>query len=100
MGLRMSISGARQNQVSFRLNGLDISDAAGTTPGSATGHNLGVDAIQEFDVLTNTFSAEYGKAAGGVINVVQKAGTNSFHGSTFEYLRNSDLDARNFFDPA
>ena len=100
MGIRMSISGARQNQVSFRLNGLDISDAAGTTPGSATGHNLGLDAIQEFQVLTNTFSAEYGKAAGGVVNVVQKSGTNSLHGSVFEYLRNSDLDARNFFDGA
>ena len=98
MGLEFSIAGARQNQVGFRLNGLDISDGAGKTPGSATGHNLGVDAIQEFQVLTNTFSAEYGKAAGGIVNIVHKSGTNSFHGSLFEYLRNSDLDARNFFD--
>ncbi len=99
-GTRMSIAGARPNMVTYRLNGLDISDGSGSTPGSATGHSLGVDAIQEFQVLTNTFAAEYGKSAGGVINVVQKAGTNSLHGALFEYLRNSKLDARNFFDQA
>ena len=99
-GLEFSISGARGNQVGYRLNGLDISDGTGKTPGGATGHSLGVDAIQEFQVLTNTFSAEYGKAAGGVINVVQKSGTNQVHGSLFEYLRNSALDSRNVFDGA
>ncbi len=98
MGTRFSISGARQNQVGFRLNGLDISDGSGTTPGSATGHNLGVDAIQEFQVLTNTFSAEYGKAAGGIVNIVHKSGTNQLHGALFEYLRNSKLDAPGYFD--
>lgn len=92
-GTRLSIAGARSNQVSYRLNGLDISDGAGTTPGSATGNNLGVDAIQEFQVLTNNFSAEYGKSAGGVINVVHKSGSNNLHGSLFEYLRNDNFDA-------
>ncbi|MBI2817404.1 MAG: TonB-dependent receptor [Acidobacteria bacterium] len=98
MGQRMSIAGARPNQTGWRLNGLDIADMAGNTPGSATGSNLGVDAIQEFQVLTNNFSAEHGKAAGGIINMVFKSGTNAFHGSAFEYLRNDKLDARGFFD--
>ena len=93
MGIRMSIGGARANQVSYRLNGLDIADGAGTTPGSVTGNNLGVDAIQEFQVLTNTYSSEYGKSAGGVINVVHKSGTNQLHGSAFEFLRNDNFDA-------
>ena len=97
-GAAFSISGARINQVGYRLNGLNIKDSSGGTPGSSTGHNLGVDAIQEFQVLTNTFSAEHGNAAGGILNIVQKSGTNEFHGSLFEYLRNSALDARNFFD--
>jgi outer membrane receptor protein involved in Fe transport len=97
-GQRFSISGARHNQVGFRLNGIDINDGSGTTPGSATGHNLGIDAIQEFQVLTNTFSAEQGKAAGGVVNIVHKSGTNALHGAAFEYHRNSAFDARNFFD--
>lgn len=99
MGTRFSISGARHNQIGFRLNGIDIGDGAGTTPGSATGHNLGVDAIQEFQVLTNTFTAEQGKSAGGVVNIVHKSGTNALHGSAFEYHRNSALDNRNYFDP-
>jgi outer membrane receptor protein involved in Fe transport len=97
-GTRFSIAGARHNQVGFRLNGIDINDGSGTTPGSATGHNLGVDAIQEFQVLTNTFTAEQGKAAGGIVNVVHKSGTNALHGAAFEYHRNSSFDARNFFD--
>lgn len=100
MGTRFSISGARHNQIGFRLNGIDVGDAAGNTPGSATGNNLGVDAIQEFQVLSNTFSAEQGKAAGGVINIVHKSGTNALRGGGFEYWRNSTFDARNFFDPA
>ncbi len=99
MGTRFSISGARHNQVGFRLNGIDVGDAAGNTPGSATGNNLGVDAIQEFQVLTNTFSAEQGKSAGGVVNIIHKSGTNAMHGTAFEYFRDSALDARNFFDP-
>jgi hypothetical protein len=62
------------------------------------GGNLGVDAIEEFSVLTSNYSAEYGKTSGGVVNAITKSGTNQFHGVAYEFLRNSALDARNFFD--
>ena len=58
-----------------------------------------LDSIQEFRVLTNNFDTEYGNYNGGMINVVTKSGSNGFHGDAFEFLRNTDLDARNYFDP-
>jgi outer membrane receptor protein involved in Fe transport len=64
------------------------------------GQNLGVEAIQEFSVLTSNYSAEYGKTSGGVVNAISRSGTNQFHGSVYEFLRNSALDANNFFDNA
>ena len=64
------------------------------------GGNLGVDAIQEFSVLTSNYSTEYGRTSGGVVNAITRSGTNQFHGSVYEFLRNSALDARNFFDQA
>ena len=64
------------------------------------GGTLGVDAIEEFSVLTTNYSAEYGRTSAGVINAITRSGTNSFHGAGYEFLRNSALDARNFFDPA
>src|SRR5262249_22514269 len=64
------------------------------------GTNLGVEAVREFSVVTNSYSAEYGRATGGVINAVTKSGTNDVHGSLFYFHRNSALDARNYFDGA
>ena len=80
------------------LDGTDIVDfyQHGTGAGSL-GTSLGVDAIAEFQTLTNTYGAQFG-GNGGVVNAVTKSGTNSFHGTAFEFLRNSDLDARNFYD--
>jgi hypothetical protein len=97
-GLGFSISGARQSDNAYRIDGLIVNDYANAGPGSALRVNMGVDAIREFSVLTNSFSAEYGRGAGGVVNAITKSGTNEFHGSAFYFHRNSALDARNFFD--
>jgi hypothetical protein len=97
-GSQVSISGARPQQNNYRLDGVSLNDYANGGPGSVLGGNLGVDAIQEFSVLTTNYSAEYGKSSGGVVNAVTRSGTNRFHGSVYEFLRNSALDARNFFD--
>ena len=98
-GARISISGARPNQNSFRLDGSDVQDAQQRTPAGVSGTTLGVAAVREFSILTNTYSAEYGGRGGGIINAVTKSGTNEFHGSVFAFHRNDNLDARNFFDP-
>ena len=94
------ISGARPQQNNYRLDGISINDYANGGPGSLLGGNLGVDAIQEFSVLTSNYSAEYGKTSGGVVNAITRSGTNQFHGSAYEFLRNSALDANGFFDNA
>ena len=96
---KISINGARPEQNNFLLDGTDINNVYNKTPGSAAGVLLGVDAVLEFQVLTNAYSAEFGRSAGGVINAVTRSGTNAIHGSVFEFHRNSALDARNFFDP-
>src|SRR6266849_2892150 len=97
---KISINGTRPEQSSFLLDGTDINDVYNKTPGSVGGVLLGVEAVLEFQVLTNSYSAEFGRSAGGVINAVTRAGSNQLHSSLFEFLRNSDLDAKNFFDPA
>lgn len=99
-GSKVSIAGARPTQNSFYLDGTDVIDYRGFFPGSAAGFFLGVDAVREFRVLTSSYSAEYGRTSGGTITAVTRSGTNNLHGSAFEFLRNSALDARNFFDPA
>jgi hypothetical protein len=97
-GSRFSVGGARPSQNLFQLDGTTLNDALNNTPGSAQGLLIGVETIKEFRVLTNAFSAEYGRAAGGVFIAVTKSGTNDLHGSLFEFLRNDNLDARTFFD--
>src|SRR5262249_25559366 len=99
-GLAFSISGGRQSDNGYRIDGLIVNDYANAGPGSSLRVNMGVDAIREFSVLTNSFSAEYGRGAGGVVNAITKSGTNEYHGSAFYFHRNSALDARNFFDTA
>ena len=97
-GTRMAVSGARPTFNSFLLDGSDINDALQGTPGSVGGVMLGVEGVREFSVLTSNYSAEFGRAAGGIINIVSKSGTNELHGTVFAFHRNSALDARNFFD--
>src|SRR6266850_3762194 len=97
-GQQLTISGARPQQNNYRLDGVSLNDYANGAPGSVLGGSLGVDAIQEFSVLTSNYSAEYGKTSGGVVNAITRSGTNQLHGSAYEFLRNNVLDARNFFD--
>jgi len=97
-GAQLSISGARPQQNNYRLDGISINDYSNGGPGSVLGQNLGVEAIQEFSVLTSNYSAEYGKTSGGVVNAISRSGTNQFHGSAYEFLRNSALDSPGYFD--
>ena len=100
LGTQMTVSGGRPQQNNYRIDGISINDYSNGGPGSALGIDLGVDAIQEFSVVTANAPADYGKTSGGVINAVTRQGTNTLHGSVYEFLRNSALDARNYFDPA
>lgn len=90
-----SISGQREDSNGYIVNGGDVKEMM--NGGTAIIPNL--DAVAEFRVLTNNYDAEYGNYTGGVVNVVTKSGTSEFHGSAFDFLRNTDLDARNFFSP-
>jgi hypothetical protein len=91
----ISINGQREFANSFVLNGSDVEEDVNM--GTAIVPNL--DSIAEFRILTSNFDAEYGEFSGGQISVVTKSGSNSFHGDLFEFLRNTDLDARNYFSP-
>ena len=99
-GTHISANGARPNQNSYRMDGIYINDAVSTAPASAAGRLLGLEGIQELRLVTSPFGAEYGRLAGAAFTAVSKSGTNDVHGSVYEFLRNSALDARNFFDPA
>jgi len=91
----VSVNGQRETANAFLVNGGDVSE--GRNMGAGLIPNL--DSIEEFRLITNSFDAEYGKFSGAVMNAITKSGTNGFHGDGFEFLRNSDMDARGFFDP-
>jgi Carboxypeptidase regulatory-like domain/TonB-dependent Receptor Plug Domain len=99
-GNTFSVAGRRTSENEILLNGIEYmgSSQLAITPGGVSGELLGIEAVREFNVQTDTYSAEYGKRAGAQVNVVTQSGTNSFHGSIFEFLRNSALDAPGFFD--
>src|SRR5215469_8830535 len=101
-GNTFSVAGRRTSENLFLLNGVEYTGSSqlAVTPGGASGQLLGIDAIREFNVQTDTYSAEYGKRAGAQVTVVTQSGSNVLHGSAFEFLRNSALDARNFIDQA
>jgi len=95
-----AVSGNRPQQNIFLLNGVEYSGAAENNmqPGGASGMLLGVDAVREFNVQRDTYSAELGKHPGGQVILVTRSGSNQWHGSVYEFLRNNALDAANFFD--
>jgi hypothetical protein len=90
-----SISGQREDANGFMVNGGDVKELMN----GGTSIVPDLDSIAEFRILTNNFDAEYGNYNGGIVNVVTKSGSNQIHGGGFEFLRNTDLDARNFFSP-
>lgn len=100
-GNNFAVSGNRPQQNMYLLNGVEFTGAAENNmqPGGVSQELLGVDAIHEFNLLTDSYNAEYGKHPAAQVVIVTQQGTNQFHGSLFEFLRNNDLNARNFFDP-
>jgi len=100
LGNQFAVSGRRPQENLFLLNGVEYTGASliNITPGGASGQLLGVDAVREFNVVADSYGAEYGKRPGGQVSIITASGTNQLHGTLYEFLRNSDLDARNFFD--
>ncbi|HYR83923.1 MAG TPA: TonB-dependent receptor [Terriglobia bacterium] len=97
-GMRISVNGGRQDANVYLIDGAVTNDHAANGPNSAGGAALGVEGILEYRVLTHNFSAEYGRNSGGVVSMVTRSGTNAFHGSAYEFLRNKVFDARNFYN--
>jgi len=102
VGNMFAVSGRRPQENLYLLNGVEFTSASevNNTPGGTSGQLLGVDAVREFAVEKDTYGAEYGGRPGAQINIVTASGSNQLHGNAYEFLRNSALDARNFFDQA
>ncbi len=100
VGNMYSISGRRPQDNLFLLNGIEYTGASliNVTPGGTSGQLLGVEAVREFNVVSDTYGANYGKRTGAQVSIVTASGNNDIHGSVYEFLRNSALDARNYFD--
>ena len=99
-GNTFSVAGRRTGENLFLLNGVEYmgSSQLAVTPGGVSGDLLGIDAVREFNVLTDTYSAEYGKRAGAQVSIVTQSGTNALHGTIFEFVRNSAFDSPGPFD--
>jgi hypothetical protein len=102
VGNMYSISGRRPQDNLFLLNGIEYTGASliNVTPGGTSGQLLGVEAVREFNVVSDTYGANYGKRTGAQVSILTASGSNQLHGSAYEFLRNSALDARNYFDQA
>ncbi len=100
VGNNFAVSGNRPQQNLFLLNGIEFTGAAENNmqPGGTSQQLLGVDAVREFNLLRDNYGAEYGKRPGAQVTIITKSGTDEVHGSLYYFLRNNDLDARNFFD--
>jgi carboxypeptidase family protein/TonB-dependent receptor-like protein len=94
---QLAIGGARPEQTGYLMDGTNIADISDKAPSSLSGVLLGVDTVQEFSVQTHGYSAEFGRAAGGVMSTVTKSGTNRLRGSIFEFHRDDALNTRDFF---
>src|SRR5262245_2422692 len=97
-GARISVSGARPSANVFVLDGTEIQTAYGTLPAGVGGATLGLEAVQEFKVLSNNYSAQYGRSVGGTVVAATRSGTNAFRGTGYWYHRDQNLDAKNYFD--
>jgi Carboxypeptidase regulatory-like domain len=99
-GNNFAVSGNRPQQNLFLLNGVEFTGAAENNmqPGGPSENLMGVEAVREFNVLRDSYGAEYGKRPGGQVSIVTQSGTNQLHGSVYEFLRNNALDAPNYFD--
>ena len=97
-GDQLSFAGSRMDSNVYLLDGAAINNVYNKAPASGSGGVIGVEAVREFQVLTNTYSAQYGRSMGGQLNSVTRSGTNDFHGSIYEFHRNDNLDAANFFE--
>ena len=102
VGNMFSVSGRRPQDNLFLLNGIEYTGASliNVTPGGTSGQLLGVEAVREFNVVSDTYGANYGKRTGAQVSIITASGSNQLHGSVYEFLRNSALDARNYFDQA
>ncbi len=102
VGNMFSVSGRRPQDNLFLLNGIEYTGASliNVTPGGTSGQLLGVEAVREFNVVSDTYGANYGKRTGAQVSIITASGTNLLHGSAYEFIRNSALDARNYFDQA
>jgi hypothetical protein len=99
-GGSLTVAGGRSASNNFLMDGVNIMDAENQAPRSAAGVQLGSDAVLQVQVFATTYGAEYGRSSGGVLNSISRSGGGEWHGTFFEYFRNSKLDARNFFDGA
>src|SRR5713226_815786 len=97
-GVQLNINGMGGRSNSFLIDGANMKGYAGIATVTAADSTLGVDTIREFRVVTNALSADYGRAMGGVISIATKSGSNDFHGSAFEFFRDSTFDAPSYFD--
>jgi hypothetical protein len=97
MGDKFTVAGARGTQNLYLLDGVSNSDLSGNAQGSS-GSYMGSETVQEIQIVTNNYSAEYRSAAGGIVSAITKSGTNTVHGSVFQFYRNDALDASNYFD--
>ncbi len=99
-GNMFAVAGHRPQENLYLLNGIEYTGASeiDVTPGGTSGQLLGIDAVREFNVVSDTYGAEYGQRTGAQIIIDTESGSNHLHGSVFEFIRNSALDARNYFD--